>query len=75
VLRAFKADQEANDKLMHAGIHLSATCTETLFENDVSAGEAIVTNSNKLRAYTPARFFPDKELIEIIVSGEIKGGS
>jgi hypothetical protein len=41
----------------------------------VSAGEAVITNSNKLRAYSTARFFPDEELIEILVSGEIKGGS
>jgi hypothetical protein len=43
-----------------------------LFDNDLSAGEAIVTNSNKLRAYTTARFFPDEELVEILVSGEIE---
>jgi hypothetical protein len=44
-----------------------------LFDNDLSAGEAILTNSNKLRAYTPARFFPDEELVKILVRGEIGG--
>jgi hypothetical protein len=72
VLKKFKADKDAYEQLERAGIHLSVACSETLFENDVSAGEAIVTNSNKLRAYTPARFFPDEELVEIIVSGEIR---
>jgi hypothetical protein len=43
-----------------------------LFDNNISAGEAIVTNSNKLRAYTTARFFPDEELVKIIVSGRIR---
>jgi hypothetical protein len=38
----------------------------------VSAGETVITNSNKLRAYSTARFFPDEELVEILVSGEIK---
>ena len=75
VLRKFKADVEAYERLRRAGVRLSATCVETLFENELSAGEAILTNSNKLRAYTTARFFPDEELVEILVSGEIEGGS
>ena len=75
VLQAFKADGEIYERLTRAGVHLSVSCPETLFENDVSAGETIVTNSNKLRAYTPARFFQDNELVEIVVTGVIKGDS
>jgi predicted aconitase len=75
VLRKFKADAKAHERLKRAGVRLSVTCAETLFEGGVSAGEAVITNSNKLRAYSTARFFPDEELIEILVSGEIKGGS
>jgi predicted aconitase len=73
VLQKLKADVKAYERLERAGVKLSVTCAETLFEGGVSAGEAIVTNSNKLRAYTTARFFPDEELVEILVSGEIKG--
>jgi hypothetical protein len=75
VLRKFKGDVKAYERLERAGVNLSVTCAETLFENEVSAGEAIITNSNKLRAYTTARFFPDEELVEILVSEEIKGSS
>jgi hypothetical protein len=75
VLRKFKADAKAHERLKRAGGRLSVTCAETLFEGGVSAGEAVITNSNKLRAYSTARFFPDEELIEILVSGEIKRGS
>lgn len=75
VLQQFKSDRQIFERLTRAGVYLSIACPETLFENDVSAGEAIVTNSNKLRAYTSARFFPDPELVEIIISGEIKGDS
>ncbi len=75
VLQAFKADKKNYERLTRSGVHLSVSCPETLFENDISAGEAIVTNSNKLRAYTAARFFPDEELVEIIVNGVIKGES
>jgi len=71
VLQKFKADVKAYEQLERAGVKLSVTCAETLFEGGVSAGEAIVTNSNKLRAYTTARFFPDEELVEILVSGEL----
>jgi hypothetical protein len=71
VLREFKADGEAHERLKGAGVKLSVACAETLFEGGVSAGEAVVTNSNKLRAYTAARFFPDEELVGILVSGEI----
>lgn len=75
VLRKFKADVKAYERLKRAGVKLSATCIETIFENELSAGEAIITNSNKLRAYTTARFFPDEELVEILATGEIEGVS
>ena len=72
ILQAFKSDAEACEKLERAGVKLSRGCPMQLFDNELSAGEAIVTNSDKLRAYTPARFFPDSELVEILVSGEGK---
>ena len=72
VLRGFKTDGTAFERLQHAGVRFSAGCPMQLFDNDLSAGDAIVTNSNKLRAYTAARFFPDGELVEILVSGEIQ---
>jgi predicted aconitase len=74
VLQDFKTDTEACGKLASAGVKLSAGCPMQLFDNEVSAEEAILTNSNKLRAYTTARFLPDEELVEILVSGEIGGG-
>jgi predicted aconitase len=74
VLQEFKSDAQAIEKLESAGVKLSVGCPMQLFDNDLSAGEAIVTNSNKLRAYTAARFFPDGALVEIMAAGEIKGG-
>ncbi len=71
VLQKFKADTETHKRLQCAGVKLSPACAETLFEGGVSAEDAVVTNSNKLRAYTTARFFPDEELVDILVSGEI----
>jgi predicted aconitase len=72
VLERFKGEVEAYERLKRAGVRLSVGCAETLFEGDVSAGAAIITNSNKLRAYSAARFFPDEELVEILVSGEMR---
>ncbi len=72
VLEKFKADTDTYERLLRVGVKFSASCAETLYEGDVVAGEAIVTNSNKLRAYTSARFFPDQDLVMILVDGEIK---
>ncbi len=74
VLHAFKADGGAYELLKRTGVKFSVGCPMQLFDNDLSSGEAIVTNSNKLRAYTTARFFPDEELVAIITSGRIKEG-
>ena len=72
VLRAFKADGGSYELLKRTGARCSVGCAMQIFDNDLSAGDAIVTNSNKLRAYTTARFFPDEELVDIITSGRIK---
>lgn len=73
VIEKFRENSEAHEQLKRAGVTFSATCPLALFDKDISADDAIVTNSNKLRAYSTARFFTDEELIEIIVTGEIEG--
>ena len=75
VLQKFSADAKAHERLKGAGVRLSGTCVETLFEHVLGPEDAILTNSDKLRAYSTARFFPDEELIEILVSGVIRGES
>jgi hypothetical protein len=72
VLAKFKADEERYEKLKRAGVRLSPTCIEAYMNDQLCAREAVVTNSNKLRAFTPARMFLDEDLVEIIVTGEIK---
>lgn len=69
VLEKFKAEGKAYERFKRAGVKLSIGCPMQLFDNDISAEEAILTNSNKLRAYTSARFFPDQDLVDILVSG------
>jgi hypothetical protein len=66
-----RADGSALRDLEAAGVRLSAGCPMQLFDNDLAAGSAIITNSTKLRTYTNARFFPDRRIVEILVGGEI----
>jgi hypothetical protein len=75
LLQEFEADEKRYRRLMKAGVKLSASCSETIYETGLYSGKPILTNSNKLRAYTTARFFPDKELLEILVTGEVKRDS
>ena len=74
VLQKFTADHGKKKRLKESGILLSTACAETLYEGQVCSGDTVVTNSNKLRAYTTARFFPDEVLLEIMVIGEIANG-
>lgn len=71
VLQKFKNEEKGWEKLEQAGVKFSSGCPMQLFDNNLSAGQAIVTNSNKLRAYTDARFVPDEELVKVLVRGEL----
>jgi len=73
VLQKFQADKGTHQRMINAGVRFSTACSETIFETGLCAGKPVVTNSNKLRAYTSARFFPDEELVEVLVSGDVNG--
>jgi predicted aconitase len=73
VIQRFKTDKKTYTLLKKVGIRISATCPEAYLGNDLCAGEAIITNSNKLRTFTSARMFLDDQLLEIMVSGHMKG--
>ncbi len=72
VLDAFVADQHDWEALTKAGVRFSSACPMQAFDNDLSRDDAIITNSNKLRTYTHARFFEDKQIADIIVTGKIR---
>ena len=75
VIEEFRGDHALDENLRNAGVCLSPSCAETLFEADVCMADAIITNSCKLKAYSSARYFPDQILLEILVNGELPGGS
>lgn len=74
VIKKFKSDSETYKPLKEAGVLLSTACAETLYEGEICSKDTIVTNSNKLRAYTTARFYPDEEILGILLTGEITNG-
>ena len=74
VLQHFESDKDSYTKLKKMGVKLSPACSETVFETGLCSGKPIITNSNKLRAYTTARFYPDDELLEVLVGEENVGG-
>jgi hypothetical protein len=75
VIQKFQADEETHQRMLNAGVRFSTTCSETIFETGLCTGKPVITNSNKLRAYTSARFFPNEELVKILTSGEVNGGN
>jgi predicted aconitase len=74
IIEKLKRDQGVYAQLIDAGVTLSPTCCETIFETGLVTGKPILTNSNKLRAYTSARFYPDEDLVEILATGELPEG-
>ena len=74
VLRKFKADEATWKQLQSAGVRLSPGCSEVIFETRLCTGRPVITNSNKLRAYTSARFLPDEALVHVLVSGAMERG-
>ncbi|MBU2601252.1 MAG: aconitase X catalytic domain-containing protein [Actinobacteria bacterium] len=71
VLRAFEESTALAGRLREAGVRVSPGCAMQVFDDDLSAGEAIITNSSKLRTYTHARYFRDEEIVRIVVEGNV----
>ncbi len=71
VLRAFEESTASAGRLREAGVRVSPACAMQLFDDDLSAGERIITNSSKLRTYTHARYFRDEEIVRIVVEGRV----
>lgn len=67
VIKKFREKSSVN--LKEKGIRLTAICPLMYMNNPLCARKPIVTNSNKLRTYSTARFFPDEEIIRVIFEG------
>lgn len=70
ILERFKNRHPKWSRLIQSGVRFSPGCPMQLFDNDLSAGEQIVTNSVKLSTYTEARYVDDQDLVQMLVSGK-----
>ncbi len=69
VLEEFQKTPEAS--LAKAlGIVVSYICPLMYMNNPLTAKQPVITNSNKLRTYSTARFYEDKAILEQITGGQ-----
>ena len=69
VIEEFKKT-EYYGKLMKTGVNLSYICPLMYMNNPICAKMPVITNSNKLRTYTSARYYTDAEILEKITGGK-----
>ena len=74
VVERFKKRREEFEQLTAAGLKLTSICPLMYMSNPLTLKKAVMTNSNKLRTYSPARFFLYKQVLQIICSGYLQGG-
>ena len=69
VIKAFTATGGA-ERLKKCGVVLSYICPLMYMNNPLCKAKPVITSSNKLRTYTSARYYTDKEILDIITSRE-----
>lgn len=57
-------------KLISFGVKLSSICPLMYTNNPITHSKRIMTNSNKLRTYSMARYYKDEDLLTLITKGE-----
>lgn len=73
VANEFIKDKEAYDKLYNLGAKITSICPLMYMNNPLCSKQPVITNSNKLRTYSTARYFMDDEILKIIAEGSLKG--
>ncbi len=74
IARVFKEDAATYRRLLAEDVHLTTICPLMYMNNPLCARDPIVTNSNKLRTYSTARFYQDEDILNILVSGNLPQG-
>ena len=69
VIEEFKKTDKYN-KFIKTGAHLSYICPLMYVDNPIAGSKPIITNSNKLRTYSGARYYKDDEILAIITGKE-----
>ncbi len=75
VARAFR-ETPAHERLAATGAVVSSICPLMYTNNPLCGSMPIVTNSNKLRTYSTARYCTDSEVLECVTTGTLarRGG-
>ena len=58
-------------RLIRMGVKLTSICPLMYTNNPMTKGRAIVTNSNKLRTYSVARYYRDEEILDVLAGKEV----
>lgn len=66
VIKKFKSDEEAYGRLQSTGVKMTYICPLMYMDNPLCSNHPVITNSNKLRTYSTARFYTDEEILNII---------
>ena len=69
VLKQFQDTEEAK-KAKAMGIVVSYICPLMYMNNPLCGKMPVITNSNKLRTYTSARYYTDAEILKVITGGK-----
>ena len=59
-------------KLISMGVKVTSICPLMYTNNPMTKGRSIITNSNKLRTYSVARYYKDADILDIICGKEAK---
>lgn len=68
VVEEFKKSENYN-KLIDMGVVVSSICPLMYMANPTCEHKPVITNSNKLRTYTTARYYQDEEILQYISKG------
>ena len=61
---------EAYNRFVKTGAHLSYICPLMYADNPIAGSKPLLTNSNKLRTYTFARYEKDEKVLALISGKE-----
>jgi predicted aconitase len=70
VIEKFKNDGNDYNDLINMGIKITSICPLMYMNNPMCSKQPVITNSNKLRTYTTARYYVDDEIVHIITGGK-----
>ncbi len=71
VVEAVKRKSDVIERLAKIGVQVSSICPLMYMNNPLCAKKAVITNSNKLRTYTTARYIGDERMVRVLVRGKI----